>query len=165
MKKTWLICSLCCVVFFNSSVAQTGIQKQDDSIQYLADSLYSKEKLPGIFIGILNNGKRSFYQAGFADPDRQMPFDSSTTFEIGSITKTFTAYVLTAVLMENNISETGPVINYLPDSVRQNQHLSSISFLSLMNHTSGLPRLPDNRQMVNLGQPDATYGATKLCTY
>ncbi|MFZ1369400.1 MAG: serine hydrolase, partial [Ferruginibacter sp.] len=140
MKKTWLICSFCCVVFFNSSVAQTGIQKQDDSIQYLADSLYSKEKLPGIFIGILNNGKRSFYQAGFADPDRQMPFDSSTTFEIGSITKTFTAYVLTAVLMENNISETGPVINYLPDSVRQNQHLSSISFLSLMNHTSGLPR-------------------------
>ncbi len=165
MKKTWLICSLCCVVFFNSSVAQTGIQKQDDSIQYLADSLYSKEKLPGIFIGILNNGKRSFYQAGFADPDRQMPFDSSTTFEIGSITKTFTAYVLTAVLMENNISETGPVINYLPDSVRQNQHLSSISFLSLMNHTSGLPRLPDNLKMVNIRQPYETYGANELYTY
>ncbi|MBK9531872.1 MAG: serine hydrolase [Chitinophagaceae bacterium] len=88
----------------------------------------AKKNCRVFLLAFLNNGKRSFYQAGFADPDRQMPFDSSTTFEIGSITKTFTAYVLTAVLMENNISETGPVINYLPDSVRQNQHLSSISF-------------------------------------
>ncbi|MBK6634924.1 MAG: serine hydrolase [Chitinophagaceae bacterium] len=67
--------------------------------------------------------------------------------------------------MENNISETDPVINYLPDSVRQNQHLNSISFLSLMNHTSGLPRLPDNLKMLNIRQPYETYGANELYAY
>jgi CubicO group peptidase (beta-lactamase class C family) len=165
MKKTWLICFLCCVVFFNSSVAQTGVQNQDAFIKHLADSIYSKEKLPGIFIGILNHGERSFYQVGFADPDRQMPFDSATLFEIGSITKTFTAYILTAVLMENKIAETDRIIKYLPDSVQQNQNIGNISFLNLMNHTSGLPRLPGNLNMANMRQPYETYGANELFAY
>ncbi len=165
MKKSCLIYTLCCVVFFNSIVAQTGVQNNDAFIQHLADSIYSKERLPGIFIGILNNGKRSFYQAGFADPDSQMPFDAATLFEMGSITKTFTAYILMSVLTDNMISETDPIIRYLPDSVRKNQNLGNISFLNLMNHTSGLPRLPANLKMVNLKQPYKDYSSSELYAY
>ncbi len=165
IKKFRLILPLSVLTFFSQCVAQTEKKSLAAFIQHSADSICKKENLPGIFVGILNNGSRSFFTAGFANPDKQMPFDSATLFEIGSITKTFTAYILTAVLLENKISETDLIIKYLPDSVQQNKNLSSISFLSLMNHTSGLPRLPDNMKPANKMQPYEDYSLDNLFTY
>ena len=153
------------LTFFSQCVAQTEKKSLVAFIQHSADSICKKEKLPGIFVGILNNGQRNYYSAGFANPDKQMPFDSATLFEIGSITKTFTAYVLTAVLIENKISETDLIIKYLPDSVQQNKNLGNISFLSLMNHTSGLPRLSDNMKPANEMQPYEDYSLDNLFAY
>lgn len=131
-----------------------------------ADSLYKTEKLPGIFIGVLNNGERSYFNFGFADPDKKIPFDSSTLFEIGSITKTFTAYVLESVLSEQNISDSSSITTYLPDSVKINKALEKISFLSLLNHTSGLPRLPENMDLYsNAMSPYDDYTAVDLYSY
>lgn len=160
MKKNWLTCVL---IFFSfgHGFAQAG-KELETFIRHNVDSIFSKENPPGIVVGILHNGQRDYFSAGFADPDKQMRFDSATLFEIGSITKTFTAYVLTAVLMENNIADTGSIIKYLPDSVQQNKQLEGISFLSLMNHTSGLPRLPGNMKMDNARQPYALYSSTEL---
>jgi len=163
MKKNLDILLLLIFSFGGPAFAQK--ESLDTFIQRCADSVYEKEKLPGIFVGILNNGKRDFFNAGFADPEKQMPFDSATLFEIGSITKTFTAYVLTAVLMENKIAETDPILTYLPDSVQQNKQLAHISFLNLMNHTSGLPRLPDNMQVGDSRQPYQLYSSKELFSY
>jgi CubicO group peptidase (beta-lactamase class C family) len=145
--------------------AQTANQNLSQFLQNATDSIYKKESLPGVFVGILNNGERNFFNAGFADSEKQLPFDSATLFEIGSITKTFTAYILTAVLMENEIAETDSIVKYLPDSVRQNKNLNNISFLNLMNHTSGLPRLPGNMNPVNSRQPYENYSSTELFSY
>lgn len=128
------------------------------------DSVLKADKVPGIFIGVLNKGKRSFYQFGYADPATKMIFDSSTVFEIGSITKTFTAYVLETVLKEKNISDTAFILPYLPDSVRSNKTLGAIRFIHLLNHTSGLPRLPANID-IQSKQPYENYTADLLFTY
>jgi CubicO group peptidase (beta-lactamase class C family) len=165
MKTLRLAFLLCSISFSNTLYAQTDREKLSNFIQQYADSIYKKENLPGIFVGVLNNGERLFFNAGFANPDKQMPYDSATMFEIGSITKTFTAYVLTAVLMEYKIAETDLIIKYLPDSVQQNKNLSSISFLNLMNHTSGLSRLPGNMEPVNIRQPYENYTSTELFAY
>jgi CubicO group peptidase (beta-lactamase class C family) len=165
MKKHRLIFCLLSFSFLNNAVAQKDKENLYSFIRQNTDSVYNKESPPGIFVGILNNGERQFFNAGFADPDKQMRFDSATLFEIGSITKTFTAYVLTAVLMENKISDTDLIIKYLPDSVQQNKNLQRISFLSLMNHTSGLPRLPDNMKMDNSRQPYENYSPAELFAY
>ena len=164
MKTSGLIILICCFCFSYTLRAQTTKEKLSGFIQKAADSIYKKDSLPGVFVGILNNGERRFFKAGFADPEKQMPYDSATMFEIGSITKTFTAYVLTAVLMENKIAETDFIVKYLPDSVRQNQNISNITFLSLMNHTSGLPRLPDNIKL-NSRQPYDNYGTANLFSF
>jgi CubicO group peptidase (beta-lactamase class C family) len=165
MKIYKLIVLMCCLSFFNCINAQTKKENLSNFIQQTTDSIYNKESLPGIFVGILNNGEKQFFNAGFADPDKKMPFDAATMFEIGSITKTFTAYVLTAVLMQNKIEETDLIVKYLPDSVAQNKNLSSISFLNLMNHTSGLPRLPGNMKPVNDMQPYENYSLKELFSY
>jgi CubicO group peptidase (beta-lactamase class C family) len=128
------------------------------------DSVLKADKVPGIFIGILNKGKRSFYQFGYADPATKMLFDSSTVFEIGSITKTFTGYVLETVLKEKNISDTAFILPYLPDSVQTNKALGAIRFIHLVNHTSGLPRLPDNIA-IQSKQPYENYTPDLLFTY
>lgn len=128
------------------------------------DSIFKTDKVPGIFVGVLNKGKRSFYQFGYADPTTKALFDSSTVFEIGSITKTFTGYVLETVLKEKNISDTAFILSYLPDSVRSNKALGAIRFVHLLNHTSGLPRLPDNIA-IQSKQPYEDYTADLLFTY
>jgi CubicO group peptidase (beta-lactamase class C family) len=165
MKIYKLVFLICSISFVNSAIAQKTKENLSNFIQQTTDSIYKKESLPGIFVGILNNGDRQFFNAGFADPEKKMPFDAATMFEIGSITKTFTAYVLTAVLMENKIAETDVIVKYLPDSVKQNKNLSGISFLNLMNHTSGLPRLPDNMKPVNAMQPYQDYSSKELFSY
>jgi CubicO group peptidase (beta-lactamase class C family) len=128
-------------------------KKQDNTlasyIQAQSDSLLKSDNLPGIFVGVLDSGRRIYYSAGYADPDKKIAFDSATLFEIGSITKTFTALVLEKVLKEKGISDSNSISIHLPDSVRANKALKDISFLSLLNHTSGLPRLPDNMDLMD----------------
>lgn len=145
--------------------AQTGNENLPDFVKQNAENIYQKEKIPGIFIAVLNNGERSYFNAGFAGPDKQLPFDSATIFEIGSITKTFTAYILMCVLNDKGIADTDLIVQYLPDSVKQNKNLSSISFLSLTNHTSGLPRLPGNMNPANARQPYEDYSLADLFSY
>ncbi len=165
MRSFLLLIIWTCLLFAGCKAGQ----KQEGLSLFInnkADSLYKTEKLPGIFIGVLNNGERSYYNFGFADPDKKMSFDSSTLFEIGSITKTFTAFVLESVLKEQNISDSSSIINYLPDSVKANKALEKISFLSLLNHTSGLPRLPENMDLYsNAMSPYDDYTAEDLFGY
>lgn len=121
MKISRFILPLSFLSLFSNCIAQTGNTPLPSFIQQHIDSIYQTESLPGIFVGVLNNEKKQFFNAGFAIPENKMRFDSATLFEIGSITKTFTAFILTAVLLENKISETDPIIKYLPDSVQQNK--------------------------------------------
>jgi len=62
-------------------------------------------------------------------------------FEIGSITKVFTANILAKSVIENKIKLDENINDYLDIKFKNN---ISISFKSLANHTSGLPRMPSN---------------------
>lgn len=138
----------------------------DTFILRKGDSLYKKSKVPGVFVGVLTNGEREFYNFGYADPVRKQPFDSAMAFEIGSITKTFTAYVLQSVLNEKGISDTTSIISYLPDSLQKNKALEGITFISLLNHTSALPRLAENMDLeTNMMQPYADYTLDMMFDY
>lgn len=134
----------CLFMMVVAAAQQTTSISLADFITRKGDSLYKAEKLPGIFVGVLNKEEKQFFNFGYAIPDDKLPFDSITLFEAGSITKTFTAYILTSILLKKSISYSRSIISYLPDSVQSNKALQGITFLSLMNHTSGLPRLPSN---------------------
>ena len=62
-------------------------------------------------------------------------------FEIGSITKVFTANILAKSVIDNKIKLNENINDYLAIKFKNN---FSISFKSLANHTSGLPRMPSN---------------------
>lgn len=165
MRKAFIIIT-CFSICLSSLAQKTGAFPAAlvDFIQTKTDSVYKAAKPPGMFIGVLNKGERKFFNYGYAVPDERMPFDSSTIFEAGSITKTFTAYMLEAVLRERKISDSSSILSYLPDSVRSNKALASITFLSLLNHTSGLPRLPENIALNNT-TPYDSYTINHLFSY
>lgn len=166
MKRS-IFCLSCLslVIVCQAQLENKGNDSLVSFIQQKGDSLHNAEKLPGLFIGVLNGGRRQYFNFGYAVPDKKLPFDSTTLFEAGSITKTFTAFVVQSVLREKGIADTSSIVSYLPDSVRSNKALAPVTFLSLLNHTSGLPRLPANMQPANPKQPYADYNATKLFSY
>ncbi|WP_162817809.1 serine hydrolase domain-containing protein [Niabella yanshanensis] len=144
--------------------AQQAGEPIDCFIKKTADSLMTAARLPGIAIGIFKNGKEHYYEVGFADTARKTHFDKTTIFEAGSITKTLTAYIVEAVLKEQGIADTSLIYAYLPDSIQANKALKTITFKSLLNHTSGLSRLASNVPS-NSTQPYDNYTIDSLYKY
>ena len=160
MKKIYVFISLLLVVMSSFG------QKEYISIQDKIDSLIKSKKIPGIIAATSQKNKRDFYTSGFANKATEEVFKLETQLEIGSITKTFTAYILTSILNKKNIDVNTPIGAFLPDSVRINTTVSGITFLQLMNHTSGLPRLPSNMDMgKNQMQPYIKYSLNNLYSY
>jgi len=160
MKSMTVLFSL--LLIFLSSFAQ----KESSFIQEKIDSLVRNKKIPGIIVAVSNNNNRNHYTSGFANKEKELRFELETQVEIGSITKTFTAYILTSILTEKRIDISTSIGAFLPDSVRINTTVSGITFLQLMNHTSGLPRLPGNMDMgKNPMQPYINYDLNNLYSY
>ena len=67
--------------------------------------------------------------------------NSQHIFEIGSITKLFTANLLAKAVLDNRVKFDENINDYLRIKINKN---TKISFKSLANHTSGLPRMPSN---------------------
>ncbi|MEI6265238.1 MAG: serine hydrolase [Sphingobacteriia bacterium] len=157
IKYLFIVIASCC---FLNAAAQTNnawIQQRIDSLTTAAISI------PGIVIGTINKEERKYYYSGVANKSTKIAFDSVTQLEIGSITKTFTAYILSSILQEKKIADTSSIGAYLPDSVSQNKSVSNIRFIELLNHTAGLPRIPDNMGTPsNLLQPYMGYGSSQL---
>ncbi|TAG15060.1 MAG: class A beta-lactamase-related serine hydrolase [Sphingobacteriia bacterium] len=159
MKKGISIVSMICTMFFSGNAQSVLIQKKIDSI-------VASKSIEGIIIGTLNKGEKTYYTAGLANAEKQLKFEANTQLEIGSITKTMTAYILESVLKEMKLSDTAFIINFLPDSVQSNKALGAIRFIHLLNHTAGFPRLPPNSgEPLNALQPYENYTLNKLYSY
>ncbi|MDB5023071.1 MAG: beta-lactamase family protein [Mucilaginibacter sp.] len=124
-----------------SNLMRTLTDKKVDSA---ARNYIQKANTVGLSIGIIKNGIMHTYNYGETTAgNNQMP-DANNLFEIGSITKTFAATLLAYYVNEGKVKLTDHITKYLPDSVAANKELQKVTLLTLSNHTSGLPRLPDN---------------------
>lgn len=87
-------------------------------------------------------GVRQAFAGHIDGPDSPSP-DSNTPFEIGSLSKTFTAALLVAMERQNLVQLDTPLDELLPPDDRLGrQHPVPVTLAGLATHTSGLPRLP-----------------------
>ncbi|WP_295666417.1 serine hydrolase [uncultured Mucilaginibacter sp.] len=116
----------------------------DRKVDSAARRYIQKANTVGLCIGVIDNGTISTYGYGETVKGNSKIPNGDIFFELGSITKTFTAILLAYYVNEGKASLRDPIRKYLPDSVAANPQLASITLQELCNHTSGLERLPDN---------------------
>ena len=94
------------------------------------------------------------------------PLDAHSLFEIGSITKTFTAVALARMAADGTVRLDQPVADLLPrGAVVPSRAGRPIRLVDLATHTSGLPRLPDNLKPRDLADPYADYDGARLLAF
>ncbi|NRH42661.1 class C beta-lactamase [Pseudomonas sp. MS15a(2019)] len=63
----------------------------DDEVRTAARAVMAEQGIPGLAIGVSAPGLRRLYYFGVADRRSSQPVDAATLFEIGSLSKTYTA--------------------------------------------------------------------------
>ena len=103
---------------------------------------------------------------GRAGGGQSRKLDGDTIFEIGSITKVFTALLLMDMVVHGEVALTDPVAKYLPAEGRpQVFDGKPITLLDLVTYTSGLPRMPSNFHPRDKDNPYADYTVQQLYTF
>ncbi|MBN2064727.1 MAG: beta-lactamase family protein [Sedimentisphaerales bacterium] len=122
----------------------------------------------GLVTGIYNNGDRWIAGFGHSDHDNELsgPPDSTTIFQIGSVSKTFTASLLAQAVSAGKMQLNDSVVFHLPAGVMlPTGHERAITLADLACHYSGLPRLPDNLSKNDPENPYAYYTASDMYNY
>ncbi len=124
-----------------------------DSFQNALDKYYQAynqlEYFSGIQVSFKANGKLKTYTTGYRTHDKKEAISPSDLFQIGSITKSYTAALALLAEKEDHFNLDNPVKTYL----EAYPHWQDLSLTSLLNMTSGLPNYSDSPK-INIGFAD-----------
>jgi beta-lactamase class C len=103
-----------------------------------------KNGVPGMAVAVTVRGKRYVFNYGLASKESGQKVTDATVFEIGSISKTFTAALASYAEMRENLSLSDKASKYLP--ALAGSSFDKISLLDLGTYTAGgLPlQFPDS---------------------
>jgi D-alanyl-D-alanine-carboxypeptidase/D-alanyl-D-alanine-endopeptidase len=107
------------------------------------DILGGEEDGVGIVVGLIGPQGRRVISYGHLSRGDPRPLDGDTGFEIGSVTKVFTALLLADMVRRGEVALADPVAKYLPSVRIPERNGRSITLLDLATHTSGLPFMPE----------------------
>lgn len=148
-----------------STVRAQGFQVPDDvraSVRARVDNGWSV----GIVVGVVDATGARYFAYGRPSRGVTTTVDEHTVYEIGSITKVFTALALADMVGRGEVALDDPVQRLLPDSVHVPRRDSlQITLRLLSAQRSGLPRLPANLAPADQGNPYADYDAGRLYAF
>jgi CubicO group peptidase (beta-lactamase class C family) len=143
---------LCLLLFLSGAIAFA--QPEDEIRRILSDRIERDHQSRGIVAGIIDGQGRRIVAQGDVQPD--------SVFEIGSVTKVFTALLLADMAERGEVALSDPVSKYLPDGVEAPRRGRPMTLEDLATHMSGLPRLPTNLSPRTLANPYVDYSPAKL---
>ena len=115
---------------------------------------------PAMVVAVVDGDRGHVY--GFGKLENGNAPDADTLFQIGSVTKTFTATLLAEAVDGGELKLDTPVAELLPGFKIPSRNGKAITLGELAMQDSGLPRLPGNMQRVGQPDPYAEYDAAKL---
>lgn len=105
----------------------------------LEKTIYDDIKIsgaPGAVIGVVKDGQVIYQKAfGLSNINTEVPVKNETIFQIGSITKIFTAATLLTICERSKIDINEPIGNFIKDL---SPKLSKVTIHQLLNHSSGI---------------------------
>jgi CubicO group peptidase (beta-lactamase class C family) len=123
-----------------SGISATSATSATSDVASYADRLLTEAYPatgPGAAVLVMQDGKPVLRKGyGLANVELGVPIQSDMVFELGSITKQFTATAILMLAERGRISLTDDVTKYLPDYPT---HGRSITVEHLLTHTSGIP--------------------------
>lgn len=150
----------------STQTGETTLDELHGFPEEIRSIIFAKTKdLPNqarLSIAIIQNGEVKNYGVKKLE-DKILPDENhSNLFEIGSITKVFTSSVLASLVQENELGLKEEINSYFDFQFNNGR---KITFESLSNHTSGLPRLPENLDISLTRNPYQSYGKKELEVY
>ena len=120
------------------------------------------KKGTGIVVGIIDgHGSRVLAYGSLSEGGA--PAGADSVFEIGSITKVFTATVLSDMALRGELKLTDPIAKHLPASVKTPVFEGKpITLGELSSQLSGLPGTPSNLAPANPANPFADYTVAQM---
>lgn len=166
MKKTTLILFFI-FCFFLSNAQSKGASNQFDLEQRLtieqSELIYKTIKnVPEgtvISMAFVEGNKTKFMGIKRLNDTLVSYNGSKDIFEIGSLTKNISAYLLAELIVNKTVELNQEINTVLDFNIKNNP---KITFNHLASHTSGLPRLPNNIVLTNFDNPYKNYSTELL---
>jgi D-alanyl-D-alanine-carboxypeptidase/D-alanyl-D-alanine-endopeptidase len=130
----------------------------DSAVQTATIDFMLTHKLMGVSIGLVKDGKKYSYNYGTIEKGKSSLPTSHTTFELASVTKTFTGILLAQAVLDKKINLTDDIRKYIDGDYPNLQYKGNpIRIVNLSNHTSGLPA-----ELPNLDQYKSSFEVMKM---
>nr|WP_290827138.1 class C beta-lactamase [Halomonas sp.] len=131
--------------------------------------LMDQHRIPGMAVALSINGQQHYFNYGQANQEEGVPVTDETLFELGSISKIFTAALTGYAQSSGALSLSDPASQYLPEL--EGSAFDEISLLELGTYTAGeLPlqfpeAVQNEEQMIDYyrqWQPESAPGSHRL---
>ena len=133
-----------------------------DNLQRRASERVSSGAIPGLVVASIIGKEQQVQAYGVISKTQARKPDAQTVYEIGSVSKTFTASLLADMVANGKLKLDDSLASVLPGySIPQYQG-RTISLLDLATQTSSLPRLPGNIAPQKMDNPYADYTQANL---
>lgn len=154
--------------FFVVTLLLSGSALAEPSPDAVIVPLMQQYAIPGMAVAILHEGKTHFYNYGVASKQTQVVVSEQTLFEIGSLSKTFTATLASYAAQQHQLAFSDTVSQWLP--ALKGSAFDRVTLLNLATHTSGTPlfvpdTVKDNQQLMawyKNWQPPQPPGTTRV---
>jgi CubicO group peptidase (beta-lactamase class C family) len=123
------------------SVRELSAQAEDvrfDALAKLAETKMKEYGVPGVALGIVQNGAVTIRGLGITNVEDPLPVTAHTVFPIASISKTFAATAMMRLVEQGKVDLKAPVQKYLPNfHVRDAAASRDVTVLQLLTHMGG----------------------------
>jgi D-alanyl-D-alanine carboxypeptidase len=144
------------VFFFVCLAATAGRAEMSSTPAHLDEvaSRYFKADEPGAVVLVMRDGIPLLRKAyGLGDLEQSVPMRADAVFEIGSITKQFTAVAILQLVEEGKIHLSDDITRFLPDYPT---HGKTITIAHLLTHTSGIQDYSEMPTFLSSRRQDVT---------
>jgi len=160
------------ILLFILTFMQVSLLGQSDDLRTEIDKIIRFDteidfkKTPGFIVSVIDNDRVFHYAFGNKIKGDHVQLTADDIFEIGSVTKVFTATLISTLVKEGKMSLEDPVNNYIPLDF-QNPRLTKLTISDLIHHQSGFPKRPAffGKKEKDLRSPYAHYTYADLLKY